>query len=170
MDDEFTTDDTGQERRVEDVTLLESASLQRIIAPAHWGRATLLGTAERGALLLYHFGEVPHFLCWRLPDDQDVIVEVLPDTDPDARDTLAALEQDEAEMAVNAWILPDDIDQERLHYPSAWGRPSAVIDAWLDGGPLVLTFEDEAHVVRWELGEDTLLALVANGGGSQRHA
>jgi hypothetical protein len=37
-----------------------------------------------------------------------------------------------------------------------------VLDAWFDGGPLILTFPDEEHLLRWSLDDDMLLALVAD--------
>src|SRR4249919_3589300 len=105
-------DDDGVEQgdtelAVEEVILTESAIIQRIVVPRAWGGAQLLGSAERGDLFLYAFVEMPHLLCWRLPDDQDVIVEIVSDDDPHAKDEPV----DGGNLAL--WVLPDDIDEER---------------------------------------------------------
>jgi hypothetical protein len=157
--DHLETDESG-ERMVEELAITRSAMLQRIVTPRSWGAASLLASAERGSLLLYAFAEMPHLLCWRLPDDADVIVEVLPDDDPRASEPVAA--PDDESEAGGLWLLPDDIDEERLRYPTRWGRPSPVLDAWVDGGPILLVFDDGEHTLRWALGEDVLLSLIAD--------
>jgi hypothetical protein len=153
-------DGESRERMVEEVAVTESALLQRIVVPRTWGSPTLLGSAERGALLLYAFAEMPHLLCWRLPEDADVIVEVLPDSDPRAQAPIEPADEEIAEIGV--WVLPDDIDEERLRYPARWGRPAPILDAWVDGGPILLAFADGEHTLRWELAEDILLSLIAD--------
>jgi hypothetical protein len=149
-------DHSSDEPGVEEVIITESALVQRIVVPSQWGAAQLLGSAERGDLLLYTFVEMPHLLCWRLPDDQDVIVEIVPDNDPHAQ------EEPDDEANVGLWVLPDDIDEERVRYPARWGRPTPVIDAWIDGGPILLSFADGEHTVRWQLDDDVLLSLIAD--------
>lgn len=163
-------DGEERERSVEEVSLIGSAVFQRIVYPPVWGAPTLLASAEQGSVLLYAFADMPHLLCWRLPDDEDVIVEILPADDPraetigDSPEEIDAGdgEDDGAGPRFGQWHLPDDIDEERLHYPARWGRPSPMVDAWLDGGPLLLTFDDGKHIVRWELGTDILLSLIAD--------
>lgn len=155
VDDEEFSDETG-DVAVEEVAVTEAALMQRIVVPDAWGAATLLATAERGDVLLYSFVDMPHILCWRLPDDQDVVVEIVPDNDPRAR------EEPDDEGALSVWSLPDDIDQERLRYPARWGRPSPVLDAWIDGGPLLLSFADGEHTLRWKIDDDLLLSLIAD--------
>lgn len=151
-------EDYGEERErvVEEVAVTEAALIQRIIVPHAWGAATLLASAERGDLLLFSFVEMPHLLCWRLPDDEDVVVEFVPDNDPRAD------EEPDEEGNLAVWVLPDDIDEERLRYPARWGRPSPVVDAWIDGGPLLLAFADGEHTLRWKIEDDMLLALIAD--------
>lgn len=163
-DQEQFSDGEARERMVEEVAVTESALLQRIVVPRAWGAAALLGSAERGAVLLYTFAEMPHLLCWRLPDDADVLVEIVPDNDPRATAPVAAAEDEAGESGaeVGVWVLPEDIDEERLRYPTRWGRPSPILDAWVDGGPLLLAFADGEHILRWELAEDILLSLVAD--------
>lgn len=155
VDDAEFSDETG-DVAVEEVAVTEAALMQRIVVPDAWGAATLLATAERGDVLLYSFVDMPHILCWRLPDDQDVVVEIVPDNDPRAR------EEPDDEGALSVWSLPDDIDQERLRYPARWGRPSPVLDAWIDGGPLLLSFADGEHTLRWKIDDDLLLSLIAD--------
>lgn len=155
VDDAEFSDETG-DVAVEEVAVTEAALMQRIVVPDAWGAATLLATAERGDVLLYSFVDMPHILCWRLPDDQDVVVEIVPDNDPRAR------EEPDDEGNLSVWSLPDDIDQERLRYPARWGRPSPVLDAWIDGGPLLLSFADGEHTLRWKIDDDLLLSLIAD--------
>lgn len=175
-EDDFT--DEPRERLVEEVVVTQSALTQRIIVPRQWGPASLIATAERGALLLYSFTEMPHLLCWRLPDDADVLIEILPDNDDRAREAIAGpTPREPSVLALNGdsrdddaddtpstevWLLPDQIDEERLRYPAAWGRPSPVVDGWVDGGALLLTFDDGEHVLRWDMAEDILLSLIAD--------
>lgn len=71
-------------------------------------------------------------------------------------------EADKAAVATATWVLPDDIDEERLRYPARWGRPAPILDAWVDGGPILLAFADGEHTLRWELAEDILLSLIAD--------
>jgi hypothetical protein len=155
MGDEEEFADT-QEPVVEEIAVTESALLQRIVVPSSWGASTLLASAERGDLLLFSFVEMPHLLCWRLPDDQDVVVEIIPDDD--AR----AAEEPDEDGNLSIWVLPDDIDEERLRYPARWGRPNPVVDAWIDGGPLLLSFADGEHTLRWKLDDDMLLSLIGD--------
>lgn len=173
VDDEQFEDGQARERVVEEVVVTEAALRQRIIVPRAWGGATLLASTERGNVLLYTFAEMPHLLCWRLPDDEDVLVEILLDDDPRITEPLPTASEDdeddeddddgeEAEPALAIWVLPDDIDEERLLYPVRWGQPTPIVDAWLDGGPLLLAFADGEHTLRWELAEDMLLSLVAD--------
>jgi hypothetical protein len=165
-DEELFEDGEERERSVEEVSLIGSAIFQRIVYPPDWGPPALVASAEQGAVLLFSFPDMPHLLCWRLPDDEDVIVELLPADDPRV-ETIgdAAEEIDDDDGAGNRfgqWQLPDDIDEERLHYSARWGRPSPLVEAWLDGGPLLLQFDDGQHIVRWELGTDILLSLIAD--------
>lgn len=146
----------GEERVVEEVAITEAALTQRIIVPRAWGAATLLASAERGDVLLFSFADMPHLLCWRLPDDEDVVVEFVSEDDPRAG------EEPDEEGNLAVWVLPDDIDEERLRYPASWGRPSPVVDAWIDGGPLLLAFADGEHTLRWKIEDDMLLALIAD--------
>jgi hypothetical protein len=166
-------ENTERERVVEEVSITESAVRQRIVVPSAWGTASLVASAMRGSLLLYSFADMPHLLSWQLPDDEDVVLEIVADDDPRATEHLAAAEEereddeddedDEDEVGqITTWLLPDDIDEERLRYPAAWGRPSPILDAWVDGGPILLSFGDGEHVVRWELPEDMLLSLIAD--------
>jgi hypothetical protein len=145
-----------RERVVEEVAVTEAALTQRIIVPRAWGAATLLASAERGDMLLFSFVDMPHLLCWRLPDDEDVVVEFVSEDDPRAG------EEPDEEGNLAVWVLPDDIDEERLRYPASWGRPSPVVDAWIDGGPLLLAFADGEHTLRWKIEDDMLLALIAD--------
>ncbi|MCC6628969.1 MAG: hypothetical protein IT340_16390 [Chloroflexi bacterium] len=156
MVDEIESEDEGSARAVEEVAVTTAALIQRIVVPRAWGPAQLLASAERGDLLLMSFVDMPHLLCWRLPDDQDVVVEIVADDDPRAR------EEPDDDGNLGLWLLPDDIDEERLRYPASWGRPSPVIDAWIDGGPVVLSFADGEHILRWKLDEDMLLSLIAD--------
>jgi hypothetical protein len=71
-------------------------------------------------------------------------------------------ESAETDEAAGIWVLPEDIDEERLRYPAAWGRPAPLLDAWLDGGPIMLSFADGVHSLRWALDDDTLLSLIAD--------
>lgn len=162
-DDDHDDDSDESPRVVEDLDIFASTVLHRIIVPRAWGTAALLASAERGACLLFSFSDMPHLLCWRLPDDEDVVVEVVTEDD---RRAVAAAPPGETDNggagSVETWFLPDDIDEERLRYPAGWGLPVPVVDAWVDGGPVLLSFGDGHHTLRWQLEEDTLLSLIAD--------
>jgi len=163
--EELFEDGAERERSVEEISLIDSAIFQRIVYPSFWGTPMLLASAEQGAVLLYTFADMPHLLSWRLPDDEDVVVEILPADDPRVGvigDSPEEVDGDGEVARFGQWHLPDDIDEERVRYPARWGRPSPIVDAWLDGGPLLLNFADGEHVVRWELGTDILLSLIAD--------
>ena len=83
-------------------------------------------------------------------------MEIVPEDDP------RAAEEPDEDGNLSLWALPDDIDEERLRYPARWGRPNPVVDAWIDGGPLLLSFADGEHTLRWKLDDDMLLSLIAD--------